>query len=240
MSDQLDLTAFVLWATEKLQINRQISDLRSAHPGLTKDELADKWADKICWLYATEGAVTALPSAIPGIGTMAQIGIEVGAISADLTCMLVFMVGMVSGVGQIYERDTEAPFNQEFVKILGLWCGVFTLGREPVVRVAAKVAVAQFKRVPGEVFKRINQKVGATIVTKFGMKRGGIAVGRLVPFGVGALVGGGFNFVTMNGFKQFAIDYYKTENGSLVKTEDKTDDGFLFETDDGFLSEQQA
>jgi len=44
MSDQLDLTAFVLWATEKLQINRQISDLRSAHPGLTKDELANKWA----------------------------------------------------------------------------------------------------------------------------------------------------------------------------------------------------
>lgn len=217
MSDQLALTTLVLKAMETLQpdsndVARHIVDLRSAHPRLTNDALAQKWADKICWRYASEGAATALPGAFPGLGGVVQIGIEAGAISADLAYMLRCMAGMTIGVGQIYERDTEASFNQDFVRVLGLWCGVLSLGKEATVRVASKVAIAQFKKVPAEIFKRINQKVGTTIVTKYGTKRGGIALGRVIPFGVGAVIGGGFNLATMKGFKKAAITYYKTDD----------------------------
>lgn len=222
MSDQPALTTFVLKAIEALQPNsedvaRHISDLRFAHPRLKNDALANKWADKICWRYASEGAATALPGAIPGLGTAAQVGIEVGAISADLAYMLRCMAGMTIGVGKIYERDTDASFNQDFVRVLGVWCGVLILGKEATVRVASKVAIAQFKKVPAEIFKRINRKVGTTIVTKYGTKRGGIAVGRLIPFGVGAVVGGGFNLATMKGFKKAAINYYRTDDFVLYE-----------------------
>lgn len=223
MSDQSPLTTFVLKAIETLQPNhddiaRHIADLRSAHPRLTKDALADKWADKICWRYASEGAATALPGAIPGLGTAAQVGIETGAISADLAYMLRCMAGLTIGVGQIYERDTSASFNQDFVRVLGVWCGVLSLGKEATVRVASKVAIAQFKKVPAEIFKQINRKVGTTIITKYGTKRGGIAVGRLIPFGVGAVIGGGFNLATMKGFKRAATNYYKTDDAVLYES----------------------
>ena len=222
LSDQSSITTFVLNAIETLQpnstdVNRHIADLRSAHPILTKDALAEKWADKICWRYASEGAATALPSAIPGLGTAAQVAIEAGAISADLAYMLRCMAGMTIGIGQIYERDTDAGFNQDFVRVLGVWCGVLSLSKDATIRVASKVAIAQFQRVPAEIFKRINRKVGTTIVTKYGTKRGGIALGRLIPFGVGAAVGGGFNLATMKGFKKAAISYYKTDDGVLVE-----------------------
>lgn len=222
MSDQSALTRFVLSAIETLQPNssdvaRHITDLRTAHPQLDKDALAEKWADRICWRYASEGAATALPGAIPGLGTAAQVGIEAGAISADLAYMLRCMAGMTIGVGHVYERDVDASFNQDFVRVLGIWCGVLSLGKEASVRVASKVAIAQFKKVPAEIFKRINQKVGTTIVTKYGTKRGGIAVGRLIPFGVGAIVGGGFNLATMKGFKKAAIDYYRTDDAVLFE-----------------------
>lgn len=224
MSEQSVLTTVVLKAIDTLQPNssdvaRHIADLRVAHPRLSKDALAEKWADKICWRYASEGAATALPGVIPGLGTAAQIGIEVGAISADLVYMLRCMAGMTIGVGHVYERDTEASFNQDFVRVLGVWCGVLSLGKEATVRVASKVAIAQFKKVPAEIFKRINQKVGTTIVTKYGTKRGGIAVGRLIPFGVGALVGGGFNLATMKGFKRAAISYYQTDEAVLFEAD---------------------
>lgn len=222
MSDQSALTRFVLSAIETLQpdsgdVARHIADLRAAHPQLDKHALAEKWADRICWRYASEGAATALPGAIPGLGTAAQVGIEAGAISADLAYMLRCMAGMTIGVGHVYERDVDATFNQDFVRVLGIWCGVLSLGKEAGVRVASKVAIAQFKKVPAEVFKRINQKVGTTIVTKYGTKRGGIAVGRLIPFGVGAIVGGGFNLATMKGFKKAAIDYYRTDDALLFE-----------------------
>jgi hypothetical protein len=222
MSDQSLLTTCVLKAIETLQpdsddVARHIADLRSAHPKLTKDGLANKWTDKICWRYASEGAATALPGAIPGWGTAAQVAIEAGAISADLAYMIRCMAGMTIGVGQIYDRDTDASFNQDFVRVLGIWCGVLSLGKEATVRVTTKVAIAQFKKVPVEIFKRINRKVGTTIVAKYGTKRGGIAVGRLIPFGVGALVGGGFNLATMKGFKKAAINYYKTDDSILYE-----------------------
>lgn len=191
---------------------RNVEDLRSANPKLSNDELAHKWSDKICQRFMSEGAVTALPGSIPGIGTGYQIGIEATAITTDLAYMIRCMAGLTIGVGLIYGRDVEASFNQDFIRVLGLWCGVLSLGKSATSRVAQKVAIAQFKKVPAEIFKRINRKVGTTIVTKYGTKRGGVAVGRLVPFGVGALIGGGFNLWTMKDFKKKAIAYYSVED----------------------------
>lgn len=202
-------------APNQENIAREIADYEKAHPRLDRAALADRWADRICWLFATEGAVTALPSAIPVLGTAVQVGVEVGTISADLAYMLRCMAGMVMGVGQLYERDQSTPFNHEFVRVLGLWCGVLNLSKKATQKISTKVAVAQFKKVPAEIFKRINRKVGTTIVTKYGVKRGGIAIGKLVPFGVGAVVGGGFNLATMKAFKAAAIRYYTTEDAVL-------------------------
>jgi hypothetical protein len=223
VSDQGLLTAIVTKAIGELQPNtsdvaRHIADLRRAHPNLSKDALASRWANKICWRYASSGAATALPGSIPGLGTSAQVALEAGAISGDLVYMLRCMAGLTIGVGLIYERDVEASFNQDFVRVLGLWCGVLTLGKEATVRLISKVAIAQFQRVPAEIFKRINQRVGVTIVTKYGVKRGGVAVGRLIPLGVGVVVGGGFNLATMKGFKKAAVAYYKTDDGVLFET----------------------
>ena len=220
MADESALQQAFMWLTETVQPSRdaliqEIGEFRTAHPDWDRDRLAAKWANRICWLYAGEGAATALPGAVPGLGTLAQVGVEGVAISADLAYMLRCMAGMCMGIGHIYHRDLDAPFNQEFVRVLGLWCGVLSLSKEATARVATKVAIAQFKKVPGEVFKRINRKVGTTLVTKYGTKRGGIAVGRLIPFGVGTLVGGGFNLATMKGFKAAALRYYGSEDGVM-------------------------
>ncbi len=198
---------------------RSVADYRKAQPQHSKDELAENWADRICWLYGAEGAVSGLPGIFPGLGTAVQIAVETGAIAADLVVMVRWMAGMTMGVGHIYGRDLGTQFNDEFLKVLGLWCGALTVGKEATKRVANKIAVAQCKRIPGEVFKRINRRVGTTILTKYGTKRGGIAVGKLVPFGIGVLVGGGFNLATMKGFKHASIGYFKTDDAVLEMDE---------------------
>lgn len=198
---------------------KDIQDLQKAHPKLNKLQLAHKYADKICWLYTSEGAATALPGVIPGLGTGIQIAVEGGVITTDLAYLLRCMARMVIGIGIIYDRDMALPFNQEFVRVLGLWCGVLSLSKETAVRISSKIAIAQFKRIPAEIFKKINRRVATTIVTKYGTKRGGVAIGKLVPFGVGVLVGGGFNLATMKGFKKAAINYYKTDNDLLLSVD---------------------
>ena len=204
---------------EKEKIHREIEEFKNSHPNYSKRQLANKWGDRICKLYAAEGALTALPSSIPGIGTIVQVGVEAGAISVDLAYMIRCMSGMSIGISVIYEKDISSPFNQDFVRVLGLWCGVLDVVKQATNRVTKKIAVQQFKRVPAEIFKKINRKVGTTIVTKYGTKRGGIAVGRLIPFGVGAIVGGTFNLVVMKKFKKSAIAYYGEQDIVLEMNE---------------------
>ncbi len=178
---------------------------------LPKYFLAEDFGKMFCKRYFRVGVLSALPSALPGLGTMAQIAIEGAGVSADLALMLRYMGMMAFGIAYIYGRDLTSTFDQEFVYILGYWVGVIKITQKPITKLVTKASVKAFEKyVPGKIFQKINQKVGTTILTKWGTKRGGIAVGRLIPFGVGALVGGIYNRVTMCNFKNQCIDYFRT------------------------------
>jgi hypothetical protein len=194
-------------------IKTEIAELKKSYPNKTKDELADLFGNRLRKKYTSVGLASALPSVIPGIGTAVQIATELTTISGDLALMLRWMASNCYGIALIYDKDINAEFNQEFVRVLGVWCGVIQSAKVVSTKIATKVAVVQFnKNVSGKVLQKINQRVGTTILTKYGAKRGGIAIGKLIPFGIGALIGGGFNYHTMNQFKKSAIEYFKVGN----------------------------
>ena len=192
-------------------IQKEIEELKRSYPNKSKKELANIFGNRIKRKYTSVGVVTALPGAIPGIGTVGQIAIETGAISGDLALMLRWMAATCYGTAIINDKDIQSDFNQEFVKVLGLWCGVIEPTKVATVKLTTKVAVAQFNRnVSGKALSAINKRVGITLFTKYGTKRGGIALGRLIPFGVGATIGGLFNYFTMSRFKNQALTYFET------------------------------
>ncbi len=197
----------------RIAVSSSVLRLRRKNPGLSERALANRWAERVCRRYAAEGALSALPAVVPGIGTSLQLAIDGGAIAADLAYMLHCMAHIVMGVGQVFGQEIEHPFKEEFVRLLGLWCGAASLGKEAAVRIGTKVAVAQVKRLPVEALGRFNQTVGRRVLTRLGLKQGSAALGRLVPFGVGAVVGGGFNYATMRGFKATTVEYYASTNG---------------------------
>lgn len=193
-------------------IKIEIGELKKSYPRKSQGELADLYGNRLRKKYTSVGVVSALPSVIPGFGTAAQIAVEVTTVSGDLALMLRWMAANCYGIALIYDKDINAEFNQEFVRVLGIWCGVIQSAKIVSTKIATKVAAVQFnKKVSGKVLQKINQRVSTTILTKYGTKRGGIALGRLIPFGVGALIGGGFNYYTMNQFKKSAIEYFKAD-----------------------------
>lgn len=198
-------------------VAQEIDELKYLNSKLTKDQLALRWGKRIRNNYTSVGVATALPSSIPGIGTVAQIAIEAGTITGDLALMLRWMGKLCMGISIIYGNNPEKSINQDLINILGIWCGVIDAAKNATTRVGTKVAVAQFnKRISGKTLAKVNQRVGTTVVTKYGTKRGGIALGKLVPFGVGAVIAGGFNYFTFNGFMKSAIDYYKNDNDYVM------------------------
>lgn len=190
---------------------QEIEELRYLNPKLSNDQLAEKWGRRIRNNYTIVGVGTALPGAIPGIGTVAQVAIEAGAISSDLILMLRWMGKLCVGISLIYGNNPSFSLSRDLVNILGIWCGVIDAAKNTSIKVGSKVAVVQFnKNVSGKVFTKINKRVGTTVLTKYGTKRGGVAVGKIIPFGAGAVIGGGFNYLTFNKFMKIAIGYYRS------------------------------
>lgn len=191
-------------------VEEDVAELKRGKPHKSKKQLSRIYANRIRNKYTSVGVVSALPSTIPGLGTGIQIAIEAGTISGDLILMLRWMASTCYGVAIINEKDIRSNFNQEFVRILGLWCGAIEASKLATEKIATKVAVTTFnKKISGKTLTKINQRVGTTIFTKYGTKRGGIALGKLIPMGIGVAIGGTFNFVTMTRFKNSAIKYFE-------------------------------
>ena len=195
-------------APEPKDVAKWIREVRKENTELTNDELADFVGDKIVWTYTAQGAALALPGAIPGLGTAVQITAEVGLMTADVALMIRNQAYLIFALGHIYGFSSRVTLIQDALVVIGLWSNALSLAKSGLVYVGAKVASANFaKHFPGKVLQAINRKVSTTILTKYGTKRGGIALGKLIPFGIGSLVAGGFNYLTMKAFKRQAIRY---------------------------------
>ena len=186
-----------------------IDELRRENPDLSNDELADFVGDNIVWAYTSQGAALALPGAIPGLGTIVQVSTEIGFATADIALMVRNQSYLVFALGCIYGYKNRATLIQDTIISIGLWSKSVSLTRTGAIRLGTKIANANFKkRFPAKIFEAINRKVGTTVLTKYGTKRGGVAVGTLIPFGVGVLIGGGFNYITMKKFKHSTTNLF--------------------------------
>ncbi len=192
-------------------IRKDIQMLRIKNPGKTPMELSRIYSNTTRNKYTSVGVASALPGVIPGLGTAAQIAVEAGAVSADLILMLRWMAAICYGTGLIYGKDTEADFEDEFTLVLGIWAGV-VLPEKAALAKGEKISIQHFdKHITDRIRNRMNQKIGRKLVTKYGSKRGGAALGRLIPFGVGAVVGGTFNYFTLQRFGKAADGYLKIQ-----------------------------
>lgn len=201
-------------------IRHEVVQLRHANPGKSPHALSQLYISKTRNKYASVGAVSALPGAIPGLGTAAQIAVETGAISADVALMLRWMAATAYAIGLIYGKDTEHDFEEEFTIVLGIWAGV-VLPEKAAQAKGEKLSVSHFDRhITERIQNRLRQKVARKLATKYGSKRGGAALGRLIPFGIGAVVGGYFNYTTMQNFGKAADDYFKPGEKEYVLSEE--------------------
>lgn len=191
-------------------VKREVIYLRSKNPNYTNEQLAIVFTNSIRKKYTSAGVASALPSLIPGLGTISQIITEVTTISGDFALMLRYTAKMCIGVGIIYGRDMENYFDHNFILILGQWAGKIKILKDVSIKYASKHVTLQInKKISNKVIQAINKKVGVSLVAKYGSKRGGVAFGKLIPFGIGAGISATFNYATMTTFKDAAIKHYQ-------------------------------
>ncbi len=207
-------------APDSKKVGEWVAELKRENPDLSRDELAEYIGDQIIWDYTKQGAALAIPGTIPGLGTLVQIATEAGTGSLDIALMVRNQAYLVFAIGHCFGIKGREILIQDILICIGLWTNALVLSKSGFVRIGTKVIEANFKkRFPGKILQAINKKVGTTVLTKYGTKRGGIAIGKLIPFGGGVVVGGGFNYIMMKRFKTSSIKYLR---GKIEKRQSLT------------------
>lgn len=195
---------------DPLDVHRRVGEVKSEHPAESPETLARREVKATVARCTGVGVVAGLPGTIPGLGTFAQASATLGIAGGEAAILLRNVASLQYLVAGIYGHDLHAPERvDELLVVAGLQSGLVLPAREAGKRVGTKIAAAQFNRhVSGAMLRKINTKLGTTVVTKYGTKRGGVALGRMLPFGVGATIGGSVNFVMTRSFGRAILRYY--------------------------------
>ena len=192
------------------EIEQRVRVLRARQPSAEPKALSTTVVSGTTKRMTGLGVVAALPGVVPGLGTGAQVAVTGTTAGGELWVILRNLTAMQLTVAGLYGHDIRHPDRRdELVIVWGLETGVVIPAAEAGKRIGTKIAVKQFNQhVSGALLRKINQQLGTTVVTKWGTKRGGVALGKLIPLGVGTTISGGMNYLAAKSFGRALMRYY--------------------------------
>lgn len=136
------------------------------------------------------GAAVGGAAAAPAVGTGIALALSAGEAfsSLELSALFVLSVAEVHGV-QLDEIERRRTL------VMGVMLG--QSGSTTIGKVAERTGQHWghhlVSKVPTATLRQINSVLGRNFITKYGTKQGVIVLGRVAPFGIGAVIGGGAN-----------------------------------------------
>jgi hypothetical protein len=136
------------------------------------------------------GAAVGATAAAPVVGTGVALALSAGETlsSLELSVLFALSIAEVHGV-RIEEIERRRTI------VMGIMLG--GSGSSTIAKISERTgqhwARQIVAKVPAETLRQINKVLGRNFVTKYGTKQGVIVLGRVAPFGIGAVIGGGAN-----------------------------------------------
>ncbi|MEU6963007.1 hypothetical protein [Streptomyces chrestomyceticus] len=171
-------------------IRKNVARARQRDPEATPAQVIRNLERMYVSALTGTGAAIGGTAAAPGIGTGVALALSAGeALSTlELTALFALSIAEVHGVpiDKVERRRTI---------VLGIMLG--GSGSTTITKVAERTGQHWGRqvvtKVPVETLRQINKILGKNFVTKYGTKQGIIVLGRVAPFGIGAVIGGGAN-----------------------------------------------
>ncbi|UXY28022.1 hypothetical protein [Streptomyces sp. HUAS TT20] len=171
-------------------VRKNIARARQRNPEATPAQVIRNLERMYVSALTGTGAAVGGTAAAPGVGTGVALALSAGAAlsSLELTALFALSIAEIHGVAidEIERRRTI---------VMGIMLG--GSGSTTITKVAERTGQHWGRqvvaKVPVETLRQINKILGKNFVTKYGTKQGIIVLGRVAPFGIGAVIGGGAN-----------------------------------------------
>lgn len=174
-----------------------IRSIRRGHPTASPAELIRILERRYLGAVTAGGALVGASAAIPAVGTGASLALS-GVETAGFLEASALFAQSITEVHGIVVDDPDRARALVMTMVLG------TAGSDLVKQMAGQVsgtgpARGQFwgelvtKSLPRSVMGPVADRIKKTFMKKFAVAQGTNVVGRLIPFGIGAVIGGGGN-----------------------------------------------
>ncbi len=176
----------------------------SADGATTEDRVAEvrrAFARELAALGAVSGGVAAAPGMVPA--TVATAVAEFSWINVRMVDLLL-TIAAIHGHGEASIEERRAWLFAMLVFGNGAVTGVDRMASEVGKGLGRKAT----RRIPMQVLHAVNGTVGRTVVSKYGTVRGVVALGNVLPFGVGACIGAGGNYLTVGAMAMAASRFF--------------------------------
>jgi hypothetical protein len=157
------------------------------------------------------GAGVGAAAAAPGVGTGAALALSGAEAVAFLNATVLYILARAEVQG-ITTQDVERRRTLVLAVMLGD-AGAKTVGTV-AERTGQHWARLLVNAVPYEKVLAVNKVLGKNFVTKYGTKQGIVVLGRVVPFGIGAVIGGVANGIFSQGIISASNRAFGSPSGS--------------------------
>ncbi len=162
-----------------------------ALPGLDREQRVEAVTAKIRRELGAAGAASGGTAAIPGVG----LGAATATFALELGWSTMRLADLILTIAAIHGHDRTSVDERR------MWVLSILTYRDGAAGMVAKLAAEMgetstrsgARRLTTRSVKRINATMGRAVVAKYGARRGVAALGRAVPFGIGAVLGYGMN-----------------------------------------------
>lgn len=162
-------------------------------PGMeTAEELANKYISKsssiddaIDQFISWQQAKCATSGFITGLGGIITLPVSV---PANISSVIYIQTRMIATIANMKGYDLKDDQVRTLVYVSLTGQSAADILKQSGIKLGTNVAKSLVKKIPGEVIKNINQKVGFRLLTKFG-QTGVINLGKCIPL-VGGVIGG--------------------------------------------------
>lgn len=174
-------------------VEKNIARARQRNPDATPADVIQSLERMYRSALAGTGAAVGATAAVPGVGTAVALTLSGGEVltQLELTTLFALSLAHIHGVrvDEIERRRTL---------LFGLLLGGGS--SETIHKISGRTGRHWAKHivngVPTSTLKQINNVLGPNFITRYGTRQGIIVLGRVVPFGIGAVIGGGANYMS--------------------------------------------
>jgi len=167
-------------------ITAHVNSLRRRNPLATPNQIIEILSREFLMVLQGSGGAVGATAAIPAVGTSAALVLSAADLGAFFAAASAFSLA-VAEVHGVSVEDSERRRALVLASVLGESGAktVLSLGSRP----SAAWGTTLLTIMPNSTIKQVNSVLSSRFIKRRLLKHGGLIVGRVVPFGIGAAVG---------------------------------------------------